>query len=137
MQPKAVERKDEVVEPAPSASVASVAVDSREHKIRKTDSAFASVQDEKMELTEPTLNVAINEELKPTLQDNGSEVKDEEKMEVCSTEPTANATDRVEEDDSDAGEIHIVSISRVIFVSHNPDYIEVLFSFSHFHHMNI
>lgn len=103
LQPKTVEINESASESAAAAETRS------EHKIRKTDG------DEKMELTAQSSN-ACQDESEQTfsqvatsndiVRENTGESKQQEKMEIGSSEPSTSTT----EEDNDIGEIHIVSV---------------------------
>lgn len=123
LQPKATETNDSASE-----SKSAEAAQNREYKIRKTDddskmkAPFVSVQDEKMELSSQSSNVEskANENWsKQTsskfpanndmVQGNLEKPKQEDKMEIDTTEQLTELVVNNEDDSDDIGEIHIVS----------------------------
>lgn len=109
LQPKTVETN----ESASASTSAAEETQNREQKIRKTDGDSNPAHAEKMELTAQSTN-ACKDESKQTLsevatssgilRENSGQSKQEERMEIGSPEPPAD-------DDSDIGEIHIVSVA--------------------------
>lgn len=134
LQPKISETKDETKESGTSASVMATVAEAqiRENKMRKTDdesernASFAPIQNEKMELTAQNMNVEMKSTEDSSKQKrldesaSGSEMaheqlgeaRQEEKMDVCSSEQ-ANELMIDGDEDSDIGEIHIVSVAML------------------------
>lgn len=124
LQPKVNETKGETNEMPASVSTEAGGAQSREYKIRKTDddskenSAFATTQDEKMELiagAKSSEDISM-QTLPDTAKSSGvmqeSLVRSEqsERMEMSSPEPATTGSCNVNEDDHEIGEIYIVSI---------------------------
>lgn len=116
LQPKAIETNESA-----HTSTAIKETQDNKNKVRKTDGAsispVATDRDEKMELTAQSTNAGEGES-KHTLpssdivQNDSSQPKQEEKMEIGSTEPSTELADAAE-DHNDIGEVHIVSVEQI------------------------
>lgn len=123
LQPKTIETKNEMHE---SSSALATAGDeqNRENKMRKADddskmnASFASIQNDKMDVTAQNMDVETKasenstnqvSKLAASIEMVQKKLSEQEKMDICSSEQPTESIES-NEDDNDIGEIHIVSI---------------------------